>query len=171
MTGVTMTVTLDDREAREKLRALVDRMERPEGFYKLVGDAIVNSTKENFQSESAPDGTPWAPHAPSTIRQRIRRGQVPITKLRTNSFGQTLYNQLNARPSPEGVTVGSPMPYGAIHQLGGTVKRQARTGRLFGRDSVSVRAYTITIPARPYLGLSAEDEETIIQIADDWLRS
>ncbi|TCM72023.1 phage virion morphogenesis protein [Rhodovulum steppense] len=30
---------------------------------------------------------------------------------------------------------------------------------------------TVTIPARPYLGLSDEDEETIIQIADDWLCS
>ncbi|GAA0300426.1 phage virion morphogenesis protein [Rhodovulum strictum] len=161
MTGVTMTVTVDDLEARERLRALVERIENPEGFYGHVGEIIVQSTKRNFQSESAPDGTPWAAHAPSTIRQRIRRGQVPITKLRRNGFGQTLYNQLNARPLAEGVTVGTPMPYGAIHQLGGTIRREARSGRLFGRENVSVQAYTTTIPARPYLGLSA----------DDWLRS
>ncbi|TCM84792.1 phage virion morphogenesis protein [Rhodovulum steppense] len=170
MTGVTMAVTIDDLEAQERLRTLVERMDNPAGFYKQVGEEIVQSTQRNFASESAPDGTPWAAHAPSTIRQRIRRGQVPITKLRRNGFGQTLYNSLNARPSAEGVTVGTPMPYGAIHQLGGTIRREARTGRLFGRENVSVRAYTITIPARPYLGLSAEDEEAIIELADAWLR-
>ncbi|GAA0311824.1 phage virion morphogenesis protein [Rhodovulum strictum] len=60
MTGVTMTVTVDDLKAQERLRALVERIENPEGFYAHVGETIVQSTKRNFQSESAPDGTPWS---------------------------------------------------------------------------------------------------------------
>lgn len=47
--------------------------------------------------------------------------------------------------------------------------RPAREGKVFRHKQASVKAYSITMPARPFLGLSAEDEQDIIQIASDWL--
>lgn len=44
MTGITFTAEIQDQEARGKLAALVERMDRPIGFYKAVGEHLVNST-------------------------------------------------------------------------------------------------------------------------------
>ena len=37
-----------------------------------------------------------------------------------------------------------------------------------GRE-VAIKAHTITIPARRFLGVSAEDEEEILETAERWL--
>lgn len=60
-------------------------------------------------------------------------------------------------------------PHAAIHQFGGTINRPARVGKVFNHKKASVRAYTIIIPARPFLGLSEDDRIAIIELADEWL--
>lgn len=126
----------------------------------------MRSNQQNFDREQASDGTPWAPLAPSTIRRREKKGQVPIKILTaTKALNASVLYQIEG----DALRVGSGLPQAAIHQLGGTINRPARTGRAFGRDSVSIPAYTITMPARPYLGVSAEDETIIIELADEWL--
>lgn len=68
----------------------------------------------------------------------------------------------------------------AVRQLGKTIQKKEgkrwMTGRRFakrekapeGRE-VAIRAHQITIPARPFLGVSREDERPIMQDAEDWL--
>jgi len=167
MTGISYTVTIDDEKARQYLQRLVAKMENPLGFYQSVGDHLSGATGENFKRETAPDGTAWTPLQPSTLRRRIKKGN-PKTDILRVSGG--LAGSINARPSNTEVRIGSAVPYAAIHQLGGTINRPARQGKLFNRSDVKVRAYTITIPARPYLGVSKDDERIIIEIADEWLR-
>nr|WP_302795459.1 phage virion morphogenesis protein [Shinella daejeonensis] len=92
--------------------------------------------------------------------------------------------------SDEDVRIESPMPQAAIHQLGGEIKMPERTGMvhqhydaktdtldqkfrkkaraIFSRE-VTIRAHTINMPKRSYLGVSKEDEVTIIRIAREWL--
>lgn len=49
MTGISFTAELQGKEARE-LAELVARMDRPIGFYKAVGEHLVNSTADNFEA-------------------------------------------------------------------------------------------------------------------------
>lgn len=71
-------------------------------------------------------------------------------------------------------------PYAAIHQLGGTIQKAEAKRRMAGRRfakrderpdgaEVPIRAHTITIPARPFLGLGARDLDVITADAEDWL--
>lgn len=166
MTGVSFTVEVDDLTARDRISALIDRMDNPVPFYKSVGEHLVNSAKANFDREAAPDGTAWTPLMQSTIRRRMKNGQTPIQILTaTKRLKASIIYQLEA----DGLKVGSPVEYAAIHQLGGVINRPARTGKAFGRDAVALPAYTITMPARPYLGLSRDDEVEIIELAEAWL--
>lgn len=190
MTGISMEFEFDDREAQAMLRGLISRMDNRRPFFERVGDRLVNSTSLNFHNERAPDGTPWTPLKAATIRARTRKGQLPLTILRTNTrIGSSLAGSVNRQASKDEVKIGTPAAYGAIHQLGGTISKPSRQANIYrmkdkngtvGRRFVSkdeanhvtdvtIPAHSISIPARPFLGVSPADREAIIKDAEDWL--
>lgn len=171
MTGATFTVEFDALAARERIGVLMDRMENPQPFLQAVGLGLVESTKRRFDQGVAPDGSAWAPHAPSTIRQRIKSGKVPLKILVSDGLLRgSIITQVEGQSVRVGSNaVGDQSAYAAIHQFGGSINRPARTGRAFGRQNVAIPAHTITMPARPYLGVSADDEADILELADLWL--
>lgn len=186
MTGVSLTATIDDREILGALMDMVERMDRPEGFYRNVGEHMLRSTRKNFQDQKAPGGTPWKPLAKSTVRKR--KSASPILTVKGYLRGS-----INYAATPQGVTIGTAAIYAAIHQLGGRIERDGRfgevwrdrdpetgkRGNLFARrgakgaapELVAIGPHHIDIPARPFLGVSAEDEKAILRIAKAWLRA
>lgn len=118
----------------------------------IVGE---NSVADNFEGEHAPDGTPWKP----SLRARVTGGKT-LTDLNTS---------IESQATADSVAVGSNMVYAAIHQFGGTIRgnptlRFALPGGLGFRSVASV-----TIPARPFLGWSADALEEVDAQATDWL--
>lgn len=188
MSGISYKLNLSDSEVRARLRQLLGLMDRPIGFYRNIGEYLLTATMENFRRESSPDGAPWERLKRRTIRRRERKGLTPINILRARG---RLAGSINYAATDNEVRIGSPMPYAAIHQLGGDIiipghtrtiyqNYDARTETLdqrfrkksrsnFARD-VAVGSYTIHIPARPYLGLGEKDQPAIIAIAENWLR-
>jgi len=190
MTGISIEVEL--REAQDVLADILRRMGHRRPFYKSVGERLMSSTKDRFREETDPDGAPWKPLAKATIKARISKRQIPLTILRSNTRGKkgsSLAGSINVRMSEEDVRIGSPLDYAAIHQLGGAIQMPARdakiyrtkdrtgqVGRRFAKKKtanhitdVKIPAYSISIPARPYLGLTAADEMAILEDAVDWL--
>jgi phage virion morphogenesis protein len=160
MAGITFTVEFDDEAAARRLAEIVERMDRPIGFYKNVGEYLTEvAIPRNFASESAPDGTPWARLSPLTVARREKAGQTPISILRATSrmAGSITYEATDTH-----VRIGSPVIQAAVMQFG------AAQGA-FGRTSRGGPIPWGGIPSRPYLGLSSTDEEAIIDIAMDWL--
>lgn len=152
MTGISYTATIDDADMAAKLEALMDRMENREGFFKNVGEHLLVSVAENFENEQSPQGDPWQRLSPVTLGRRLKQyGNAPVTILRASG---ALAGSINYRPSNDDVRVGSGLVYAAIQHHGGDSK-----GYMKGA----------VIPARPYLGMSAEDEEAVVEIAEDWL--
>ncbi|OCP17382.1 MULTISPECIES: phage virion morphogenesis protein [unclassified Ensifer] len=189
MVGITKTVTVEDAEARAALEKLTRTMTNREGFYRNAGEHLMNSTADNFQKETGPDGQKWKPLLPATIERRAKRGLVPIEILRARG---RLAGSINLTVTNDEARLGTPVPYAAAHQLGATIERKerrqtiyqhydAKTDTLdqtfrkksrsnFARD-VTVKAHEIKIPARPYLGVKKEDEKILVEIAEDWLKS
>lgn len=192
MSGISIEVELQEAEAQARLRALLDRMDRRQPFFAAVGEILVASAGRNFQAQSGPDGKAWTPLRPKTVKARTRAGQLPLTILRSNSrgkIGSSLAGSINYQASNDEVRIGSPVEYAAIHQLGGTIQKPARAAKIYrkrGEDGkigrrfvkkseadvvtdVEIGAHAITIPARPFLGVSAADQEDIFDAAEDWL--
>lgn len=187
MAAISVTVEINDSQARASLNAMMARMEKPLGFHKRVGEYLYLSTNENFQSETDPDGVPWQKLLPRTIRRRIKRKKAGLAILRETGV---LKGSISTLPEIDQVTIGASAPYAAIHQLGGKIKKPARKAELFFKrnertgeighrfvkkkksnavQDVTIPAHTVTIPARPYLGIGADDVDVIINIADGWL--
>lgn len=160
MSGLTLTVELDDAALGQRLADLVERLDRPIGFYKGVGEYLTKiAIPRNFSSESAPDGTPWAVLSPVTVARREAKGQTPITILRATG---RMSAGISYDATNDHVLIGSPAPQAAVMQFG------AAKGA-FGANANGNPIPWGNIPARPFLGLSAEDEAEIIHIASDWL--
>jgi phage virion morphogenesis protein len=149
MAGTSITLSARITGAPEIARRL-DALLRVAGnrtpTIRKIGAAILFSTQRRFEREQAPDGTPWRPLAPATLAARGRGGTPQILR----DSGR-LYASLTYRATNDEAAVGTNVVYGAIHQLGG---RAGRGGKA-------------AIPARPFLGLSADDVRTVGEIVTE----
>lgn len=141
-----------------------------------VGEVLAETTKQRFQTSTAPDGTRWEPNAPATYENLLARFKGSVTRRGKLSakgaaraagkkplIGETgaLATQIFYRQSGDMVEIGSPMIYAAVHQFG------AAAGA-FGSTSRGAPIPWGDIPARPFLGLSADDEQFIIEIFGEY---
>ena len=151
-----ITIDIDDGGISDALNRLIALSEDLDPVLKVIGETLAASTKQRFSAETAPDGTAWQPNAPSTLAKKgagkkMLQGETGL--LRSSIVAQVLNQEL---------TVGSPMEYSAIQQLGGYA------GRAAGKAGPIQRPY---IPARPFLGLSDEDQGEIDAILRDAIQN
>lgn len=190
MAGVSFE--LDDKDVTDALDRLVRVSDNPRAAYDALGAHFVFSTQRNIERETAPDGQKWRPLSPRTATHRVGRGRNATRRgynhiLRVSA---RLYQSIAYQALPGGgVEWGSNLVYARIHQLGGVIDfkpRQAtvslknirRKGNRFTRLGVkgstqrvvSIRGHRITVPARPYLGVSSADREEVPEIITDHLR-
>lgn len=189
MAGVTHV--LDDDEVLGALSQLGRAIAQPRQAMEALGAHFVYSTQLNFQRETAPDGTRWRPLAPRTANKRVgrgRRGHDHILRLTTR-----LYRSVNYTATATSLEWGSNLVYAGVHQDGGVISMPAREGRVslksirrkgggvrsrFARAGtkgaierkVSLRGYSITVPARPFLGISNFDLVEVPLIVADAIR-
>ena len=107
------------------------------------------STAGRFDREEAPDGTPWEPLSPKYRQRKMRIfGEDKILRLRGY-----LRDTIRYQASDTELRLGSNRVYAALHQFGGHF-------RAFG-------THDAVMPARPYLGLSNEDQQEILDTVQD----
>lgn len=152
MAGVQLSVTLDDAAAVRALTALSAAAEDMTPLMEAIGRALVNGAVERIGTTNvSPDGSAWQPS------RRASEGGG-----KTLHDSGVLMRSINAWASPDQVVIGTNVPYAAVHQMG------AATGSLgvwIGEDK-NGRAMTVAspwgdIPARPYLGISEEEQLVI----------
>ena len=67
--------------------------------------------------------------------------------------------------------IGSGLIYAAIHQFGGTIVPKSADRLAFRIGNRQIFAKKVTMPARPYIGLSGEDRAELVQAAAAYVRS
>lgn len=180
MAGTHIAVTVDDAQAR----AMLERLGEPgtQDLMPRLGQYLQDSTQKRFKTQTAPDGTPWAPLQPRYARRK-KYAKDKILTLR-GYLRDGIHYQVKGDAEVE---VGSNTKYAAIHQLGGaidvparqaTVRYRSVAGRVLfsGKKNkraterqVTIPAHQVSIPARPFLGVSSEDDREIRTIISDWV--
>lgn len=163
MSGVTINVRIEDKEVRDMLARLQQRLWNMKPVMAVIGQVVRTSVIRNFEAEGRPQR--WQPLSMATLYQRIggassrkKRGGTKIGAIRKLANHKVLQdtarlkNSINVRAFndraeifPDSAKVGTDLVYAAIHQFGG------KAGR--GRK--------VTIPARPFLMVQDEDWPTI----------
>lgn len=138
-----------------------------------VGEMIAESTKQRFATSISPDGTPWEPNTALTITRYLNRFGGSYKKdgslskkgaSRASSkkplVGETaaLSTTISYYAGPDFVVIGSPMVYAGTQQFGAKARSFAGGRSPWG-----------DIPARPFLGISNDDERGILDLAMEHL--
>ena len=156
MSGVTLKVeALGIEEVERRLRALVAAGHDMTPAMNNIGEYLVRATRDRFDDEEGPDGTPWKPLS-ETTKARKRRNAGKILTLE-GYLRVPVY-----RPTPTSVEVGSPLIYAGTHQFG------AEKGS-FGSTGKGASIPFGDIPARPFLGLSDADRDELTDILRDYI--
>ncbi|MBI1626926.1 phage virion morphogenesis protein [Comamonas suwonensis] len=146
-----------------------------------IGEYLQDATRDRFKTQSGPDGTAWQALQPH-YQRRKKQNKDKILTLRGYLRGQIHWQT----DGDDAVHVGTNAKYGAIHQFGGSIQKSARqstvhfgggkTKHLFVKQKkakrslqVTVPAHQVNMPARPYLGVNAGDQEQIRLRVMDWL--
>lgn len=137
-----ITIEIDDREIRDGLRALETKLGDLRPVFRDIGEALLNSTRERFNTQTAPDGSPWAQLSPDYKKRKKKHSDLILT---LNGY---LRGTLNYQATRDELRVGTPMIYGASKQ--------------FGRPEINE-------PAREFLGLSDDDSAMILDTLSEWL--
>lgn len=145
--------------SRAALRAAMHQLEDMTPIYTDIGEYMVEATRQRFQRGQAPDGSAWAPKSQNTIERYKAMGYGSLTRPLIGP-GRALSRQIQRIVSAHGVEIGSSLIYSGVMQDG------AAKGA-FGSDKRGRSIPWGNIPARPWLGLSAEDDRTIVEIAEE----
>ena len=144
MAGVSLTFDASD------YRGVVTRLNEwarsatMGSLYASLGAELESQTRRRIEDERTdPEGNPWKEWSP----------RYALTRHANHNLLQNegkLVDSFNALAEDHQVQVGTILPYGAIHQFGG-------------------EAVGMNIPARPYLGVSAENADDLLLVAEDWI--
>ena len=128
-----------------------------------IAEGLRTSTVERFEKSVSPEGKKWK----SSIRASETGGK---TLIKSND----LRSSIRSEADESGLAVGTNKIYAASHQFGATGRRiqpkKAKTLRFqIGGKWISAKEVRISIPARPFLGISEEDNEEIKKLLNEMM--
>jgi len=153
---MSVVLTLETHELDEalvRLKPFVDpNLSELAEVLSAVGES---QTRRRIETEkAAPDGTAWPENAEGTSVLR-RTGAHLLDSVASSSIGAT-------------AEWGATWEYAHVHQFGAVIKPQTAKMLAFKIGGKSVRAKKVVIPARPFVGLSRDNEREMVDVVTDF---
>ena len=158
MTGVTCTFEVAAALAGMERAALA--LAQPAPLLRQIGLVLRQTTQDRFNQGVDPAGKAWAPLLPAYAA--VKRGPSILVG---SGMSGGLQGSITFDTGPDFVAVGSNRIYAAVHHFGAVIKPVNAAALRFKLGSVWVTAKQVTIPARPYLGVSAADQVEIAELS------
>ncbi len=159
MTGSSLTYRIDAELVQQAFKKLERAVKDTTPIMRAVGAALVEGTQSRFEKGVAPDGSGWAPLNPGYAAGKRGPGI-----LRESGMRGGLMASVTMRAGRDQVEVGTNKVYAAIHQFGGTISAKGGGYLSFRIGDGFARVKSVTIPARPFIGISAEDEAEVAEV-------
>lgn len=147
--------------SREAIRKAIGQLEDMTPLYRDIAEYMLEATRARFRTGTAPDGTKWAAKKKGTLARYKQMGYGNLSRPLIGP-GRALSRQILRSANRQGAVIGSALIYSGVMQDG------AAQGA-FGTNRSGRPIPWGNIPARVWLGISAADEQAIIEIADDYL--
>lgn len=183
-------IKYDDKEVLAAFNRLLALGHDPKPVLKDIGEVLVRSTQARFDTSTDPEGRPWKPLAPGTYEGLVARGKGNLTKSGKLSargaervmgkkplVGETgdLRDRISWQIEGNDLYVGTPVRYGFVHQLGGqktyTILPRTKQALAWPGGAHPVKKVVHPpLPARPFLGISADDRVSILEAFNAVLR-
>ena len=149
MSDKPIEIKIDNKDVERKLLELAQKGENLRPLMKNIAGIFASATEENFKNEGRPDK--WTELSEATKKQRTKQKKWPGQILQVS--GQ-LASSISTQYDDESAVIGSNIDYAAIHQLGGQAGKNKK----------------VEIPARPYLKLTDDDFNEILDATKNFLK-
>ncbi len=175
-----ITVTIDDKDVRAALEAVVQRVNNLAPLFHQIGQYYEGRVLENFAKESDPAGNKWTPLSAATMMSRLglhkgfkkngalsAKGKKIITTKALLFQSGDLRKSIHYQSTNNSVIIGTGAinnvpKYAGVHQFG---------------TNIAGRGKKTTIPARPYLAmnqgttmeLAPRDRDAIVNMVQSYL--
>lgn len=150
-------IDVDDAQVLGALRRLINEVgvhtAPTMGSIARLGE---NATRQRFSTQTGPDGQRWKP----SLRAQLTGG-------RTLTKDGHLADSISSTYGKDYAEWGVNRIYAAIHQFGGVIKAKTAGALKFpipGGGFAVVKQ--VTMPARPYLGVSEDDRADILDVLE-----
>ena len=198
MAGARVEITKDTASPARKRAILKLQGEGRDLMLGHMGETLMRSTRERAARQVDPDGNKWRALSPGYKRWKDKkRPGVPILKFDFHMLGDRLSHQVVGSDLLVGTSApyGAAHQFGGTFQrtqkpgkvrlrtdAKGNLLRQGDEGsasrlaifasrrhKRFTEREFAGKDYTVTLPARPWLGVSKDDEKALLDIAEDHL--
>lgn len=162
-----VTVEIQGLETiQNQLLRLIERGNNLQPLLKNMGEQVLNSTQERFESSTDPDGNRWVSNSPVTFARLLgsrhtnksgkinARGVSRVMSKKPLILSHTLQGSIRYQLNGQSVMVGTNLVYAKMMHFGGT---KSAFPHLWG-----------DIPARPFLGISASDKQVLERMVIDY---
>ncbi len=158
-----MSKNLVQMHGQEKILEFMRRVEQQAGdhskLWNNLGDLLVHNTQQRFLTGIGTDDKPWQ----KSWRAEIQGGQT----LRDTD---RLMNSIFVKITGSRISVGTNVIYAPMMHFGGVVKPKHKESLKFKTPLGGwVQLKSVTIPARPFLGISVDDSQEILFEIEDYL--
>ena len=156
MAGAFIKVEVDDQAILSYINELRRRGADLQPIFFEIGLYLDRATRQRWDLDVSPDGRKWAALKPSTKALKERNADKILI------LNGILRGTLATQATAQRLRFGSNQPYAATHQFG--AKRGA-----FGTSRRGRPIPWGDVTARPFLGLSADDEAAILALLREYL--
>lgn len=135
-----LKVTVDDKKARRQIRKLRKSVKDMRPAFNQVADQEIKNAQYRIRtSKMTPDGKQWQPWAYSTMKQRVREGNVSKGLLFKTGM---LLNKFFKKVTSARLTISNKAPYARYLQEG-TSRMPARPFLGWGKETVKQSEKTL----------------------------
>lgn len=184
---IRMTVTVFDESVRRAFTGMSAQARDLRPAMDEVGAMLMTSIDMRFEQERDPDGKSWEPLAPSTVKAKAKAGHEAMLQ-----WSGRLRGSITRQADSTSVEVGTNIPYAAAQNNGAAITKHAQSRQVFRRFAETkgkggkvhrelqpgfvkkdqanfaswhaVPEHAVTIPARPFMGISQADRDAGVEI-------
>jgi len=126
-----------------------------------IGGYVRDAVRHRFEEQRTPEGRPWKP----SLRAQLTGGVTLVDR-------GLLRDSYTDDAKSDRVEIGSNDPRARIHHHGGEITPRAARSLAFRlANGAFVSTRSVTMPARPALGLSGDDEDEVRQLTIEYLEA
>ena len=158
MSGLQLRYSVDDAVVQKLIKGLRDFDSHP--VLGDIGQHMVNRVFDNFQDGKTFDGSDMA----ASKRAKEQGGKTLVDS-------GLLRDSYTFSVSGDEVEIGSNDIRAAIHHFGGEIRAKNGGSLAFEIDGQVILVESVTMPARPVLGITDQDEKDFSDLVVDHIRS
>lgn len=144
---IPLVIEIQSQPVEDMLNRLIQKGENMSPVMEAIGMEFESRVSARFETQTDPNGIPWAPWKPSTIENYPRDGNKRLL----DRFGDMLAS-LNHQSDSSSTVIGFGEPHSLFHEIGS--KNMARRGSL---------------TADPYTGsLGKGDEDAVLRLLKEY---